>query len=319
MGAKMRRDAIKLNPWRDADHDPRRGAALLFVVVIVGLLALAVVEFQRRTHLESLSAANSVRALQAHSLSRSGFAAAAMLLREDMLNSTIDDRNEDWFPGEGESSAMPIPVGSAVVTIRIEDQSGKFPIASVIDDQGQLLQDRADALLKLFQGLELEGPDPYDLTYALIDWIDPDSNGEFEYNEYFTVPNTAPHNLDELGRIAGFDELSPAQLAELSRHLDTRVAPEINALTASALVLHSVSPTLSLEDAEALYDELVSDPGQINTAIPQPTRLMPLTSKSERFRVLIGSDVGGVTRKVDCILVRDPKQKAISLAGWTQF
>jgi type II secretory pathway component PulK len=283
----------------------------------VGLLALAVVQFQRRTHLESISATNSVRALQAHALTRSGYAAAAMLLRTDMNQSTIDDRNEAWFPGDEAGSAMPIPVNSDVVTIRIEDQVGKFPIGALLDAQGAVLPDHLRALVKLFEGLDFEDINPDDLAQALVDWIDADNHGEYEYNENFTVPNTPPEHIDELGRIELFDTLSPAQLAELARHLDTRAAKEINAYTAPPAVLYAMNAAISFDDAQDLYDDLPGNKSLLGTYLPPNTRYLPFTTQSTRFRILIGATVGGVTRKVDCIIERNAP--SVKLVDWSQY
>lgn len=297
----------------------KRGAALLFVVVIVGLLALAVVQFQRRTHLETISATNAVNALQAHSLTRSGYAAAAMMLRSDMSNGTIDDRNEDWFPGDGAESTMPIPVNNDVVTIRIEDQFGKFPIAALLDQHGDVIPDHLEALIKLFDGLNFEGINPYDLADALVDWIDADNHGEYEYNENFAVPNTPPEHIEELGRIELFDTLSPEQLAELARHLDTRDTKEINAYTAPPAVLYAMNQAITYEDAELLYEDLPGNDTILNTMLPQNTRYLPFTTQSSSFRVLIASTAGGVTRKVDCIIERDLTKKTVKLVSWSQY
>jgi type II secretory pathway component PulK len=307
---------------KDSLHS-KRGAALLFVVVIVGLLSLAVVEFQRRTHLETVSASNAVKSLQAHSLSRSGFAAAAMLLREDMSSSTTDDRNEDWFPGDDATSSMPIPVGSDVVTIRIEDQSGKLPLGAMLDaTSGNMNKKHVVALERLFEKLAFEDKDPYDLAYALIDWIDADAHGEFEYNENFTVPNTLPEHIDELGRIEGFDTLSPEEMAKLARHLDTRVNPDINALTAPAIVLYAMNSAFTaLDVAENLYADLPANSNLITTALPKTGEILPFTKKSTTFRVLITANVGGVTRKADCIIERSPTTTppSVKLIDWTQY
>ncbi len=300
--------------------DPKRGAALLFVVVIVGLLALAVVQFQRRTHLESVSATNSVRALQAHALTRSGYAAAAMLLRTDMtLGNNIDDRNEVWFPGDEAGSAMPIPVNNDVVTIRIEDQFGKFPIAALLDAQGDVVPDHLRALVKLFEGLDFEEVNPDDLALALVDWIDADNHGEYEYNQNFAVPNTPPEHIDELGRIELFDNLSPAQLAELARHLDTRAAKEINAYTAPPAVLYAMNATIGFDEAQELYDDLPDNTSLLGTYLPKNTRYLPFTTQSTRFRILIGATVGGVTRKVDCTIERNDADQSVKLVDWSQY
>ena len=61
-----------------------RGAALLLVVLLVSLLAVIVVEFQREARLEIRAAANLRDALRAHAIARSGAAVASALLLADL-------------------------------------------------------------------------------------------------------------------------------------------------------------------------------------------------------------------------------------------
>ena len=88
-----------------------------------------------------------------------------------MNESDVDDRTESWYPGEGDNAAYPLPVGEAVVFIRIEDQYGKFPVRSLIDQNGKLKTGAREyeALIRLFEALELEGADPEELANALLD------------------------------------------------------------------------------------------------------------------------------------------------------
>ena len=301
----------------------RRGAALLLVVVIIGLLAFLTAEFQRRSHLEAVLSVNALQALQAQALTRSGYAAAVALLRQDSSDNGTDSRADLWANGPTGPTHV-VPVGDYMVSVKIEDQYGKFPVNSLVDQQGAPVPPRVEAYARLLSELKLADADVNALTDALVDWIDRDSsNDRYEYNGKYTVPNAPIKHLSDIARIEGYDRLSAEDMKKLLAHLDARENPVINANTASVPVLMAIHPNLSYDDAKKLYDELSETPDVggsiVSKYIPSDRRAFTVASTSDRFQVLISSDVNGVVRKAEAIVRRDAGAKRVELLEWVQY
>lgn len=300
-----------------------RGAALLLVITVIGLLAFLTAEFQRRSHLEAVVAANTLQSLQAHALVRSGYAAGLSILRRDADENTTDSRLDLWA-GPGGDSAHIVPIGDYAISLKIEDALGKFPLGSLVDAAGKAQAARVDAFERLLGELGLQEADPGALTDALVDWIDKDStNDRFEFNDKFAVPNAPLLHLSELSRIEGFNRLSPEDMRKIQAHVDTRLDNSLNVNTAPVPVLMLLSANFSRDDAQRLYEELSATPDTSGSAVakyvsPNPSIFKPVYA-SDRFRVKIDADVLGVVRKAECVVKRDKANRRIELSDWTQY
>lgn len=293
-----------------------RGAALLIVLAVVALLSVAVVQFQREARVERTYAANTLAALEAQGLVRSGAAAGVALIRAE--DPDVLGRDGYWNSEVGHL----IPVGDNTVSLKIEDQYGKFPIGALIDKNGVPVLKMVDAYKRLLEGMELEDIDVDELTWALVDWIDDDStDDQYEFNENFVVPDSPIEHLDELGRITGYDGLAPETLEVILSYLDTRVDAEVNVNTASVPMLMALSPTLTITEAEDLYEQLGESPADteasIAGSIPISARAMKVVLNSNRLRLILSADVRDVRREAECIIEKD-KEGIYRIADWTQ-
>ncbi len=297
-----------------------RGAALLLVVLLIALLAVLVVEFQREARLEFRAAANMRDALQAHALVRSGVAVASALLLADAEDSEVDDRTELWA-----GDVPPVPLGEGILGVTIEDLDGRFPLGALLDNKGKVVPSWAAHYMRLLESLDLEEGDPAELTDALVDWIDTDSDGPYESNPEYTVPNVPVEHLDSLGRVEGY---SPAVLRKLLPYLDTRSDKDINVNTAPAPVIACLHETLELGAAEELYRDLGEDPVAKVEALRSHPALRDVQAfsaiaqnlkvDSGRFRLRLVADVRGVNRRAEAVLERDRKEKKVRVADWLE-
>lgn len=300
-----------------------RGAALLMVVTIIGLLAFLTAEFQRRSHLEAVVATNTLQSLQGQALVRSGYAAAIAILRRDAEEGDVDSRVDLWAGPNGGSTQV-VPVGDYAISLLIEDAVGKFPLGSLVDQAGKPVPARIEALDRLLSELKLENADATALTDALVDWMDNDSsNDRFEYNERFTVPNAPLTHLSELSRIEGFSTLSPEELRKVEKFVDTRSESTLNINTAPVELLMLLNPNFSRDDAQKLFEELSTNPdstGSLLTKYVSPDqRIFRTVYGSDRFRIKIDADVFGVVRRAECVIKRDNANKRITPSDWTQY
>lgn len=297
-----------------------RGAALLLVVLLIALLAVLVVEFQREARLEFRAAANLRDALQAHALARSGVAVASALLLADAEDNAVDDRTELWA-GE----VPPVPLGEGILGVTIEDLDGRFPLGALVDDKGKAVPSWVASYQRLLETLELEDADPAELTDALVDWIDADTDGPYESNPDYAVPNVRVEHLEGLGRVEGY---GPAVLRKLLPHLDTRADKAINVNTAPAPVLASLHASIDPAAAEELYRDLGEEPVIKADALRNHPALRDVQAfsaiaqnlkvESGRFRLRLFADVRGVNRRAEAVLVRDRKEKKVRVADWLE-
>jgi len=305
----------------------RCGAALLLVIVIVGLLSLLVAEFQRKAHLDAVSAANGALLLQAHALSRSGTAAAIALLKEDLKQSpTITGRTGIWYFAEPQA----VPVEEYTVSLQIEDQYGKFPINALVDARGIRIPAREKIFRQLLDNLELgNNVNTQNLTDALGDWIDKESTASdnYEQNDHFAVPNEPIIHLDDLNRISGFDTLQYWQLQKIKTQLDTRSDSLINVNTASLPLLWALNPSLSEAQARAKFEALGSGPvtdaaaasGQHIAPASPPQAGFTAKGTSTLFRIVVRGEANGVARQSACVIFRDPKKPLQPIRDWIQY
>ena len=147
-------------------------------------------------------------------------------------------------------------MGSYTVSLKIKDLQSKININSLVLNNSDINYIQLERLVSLFDQLDIN----QDLIYAIIDWIDYDSEvfsssgGEDDYylslNPGYLAANRAINNLDEVLLIKGFDKnilnkLKP-YLSAIPREYDTNINT-ININTISAL-----HPMIGLINAEKI-------------------------------------------------------------------
>jgi type II secretory pathway component PulK len=299
-----------------------RGAALLLVILLVALLAILVVEFQREARVE-LRAARSVRDdIQAHALVRSGSAVAANVLAIYGSQSLADLNSAitavpggqmvwDLFFGDKE---VPIPVpegveGDVTLTVRLGDLHGAFPLGALYDPQGAG-KPRQDAFKDYLASVReyladrevqaLENVDTDSLAQAVVDRLTNPSD-----------PKMPIAHLSELRQVDGF---TSEVLKAVAPFLDTRTEWEFNANRLSVPMLMTMKH-ISLEDAQTLADDLRENPILEEAALPNDARFQGrdaqlfqipanLKTKSRGFNVFLEAEIQGVKRRAKAVLRR---------------
>ncbi|TAL18477.1 hypothetical protein EPN96_01550 [bacterium] len=292
-----------------------KGAALLLVIAIIAFLTVSVVEFQREARVEQNYADNILASIEAQAMVHSGAAAGLAMMRA--LGSPNIDRTELWYSEEGQL----IPVEQSTVLVKIEDAEGKFPIGALVDSNGKAVTNVYEAYKRLIDSLEIEDATPEELAGALVDWIDGDVSGNYEFNENFTVPDSVPKHLDEIGRIKGYDKLPKYALDRILSHLDARTGKAVNVNTASAPVLYALNKNyVDLADAQNDYDLFTTAPAttaDLNVLFPRRDRLLDPKISSTRLQVRIEADVREVRAKAEAIF--EQKKGVYQIVDWTQM
>ena len=226
MGARLRiRKAVRApgGGWhgqeRQGAMNNERGIALLIVLTVITLLTIAVVEFTYTVQLDQHRARNSVSALQAQLLARSGINLAESFLAQDE-DATFDAFTEEWWLNLGVFCEGLELAPTMRVKCDVEDESGKINInltkpvgqpPAAQPNQPTYTKDAflRDALRQIFEayGVEVEIVDRIEEYWMLEP--EPDSQGRTRGPDLF-------HSLE--GFAAEF-EILPEKLPRLRRLL----------------------------------------------------------------------------------------------------
>lgn len=233
------------------------GFALLMTLLVVLLLTVIIFEFDFQARADLRAAVNFRDDLAAYSLAMSGVTVGQHALKEDVKNPAV--QGVDF---EGDIWALPVsglPVGDGTVSGQVKDESGKINLNRLVDTTNQTSQHimawRTAQITRLFSLLEVN-PERVD---AIIDWIDPGSEtrtygAENDFYQFLDPPYSA-HNgpmetLQELLLIKG---ISMEEYQKIVPYLTVYTEDgKLNVNTADSMVLQSVHPSITEENAERI-------------------------------------------------------------------
>lgn len=232
------------------------GVALLTAVLVVTLATIIAVNLFWQSTLDQRRTGSLLAADQGWLFLLGAEAWAGDILREDLEISGVesDHLGEIWA-----TELPPVPVEGGVISGRLEDLQGRFNLNNLIDPEGKVDPLSLAQLERLLTILEI---DPA-LAGSIADWLDADSERGFpngaEDDAYsgldpaYRTPNVPITSASELAAIAGLEP----ETARLLRPYVTAlpVGTTLNANTASAVVLASLSDDISLSQAESLVEE----------------------------------------------------------------
>lgn len=106
---------------------------LLMTLLVVTLLSVLILGVHSSSLLALTKAKNSVNALNASYIMRSGVSAAMGFLEKDARDTSIDSLSEAWA-----REVVQFPVGEGTVSIRIQDEASRFNINTLVSPQGKI-------------------------------------------------------------------------------------------------------------------------------------------------------------------------------------
>jgi general secretion pathway protein K len=297
-----------------------KGMALLLVLVIVALLTSLLTEFAFSTLVDLRLTETFRDSTRAYYLAKGGVRVGRIILKDD--HNTWDAPSEMW--GQGVSG---YPVGDGIVSVHIEDLEGRLNINRLVDQSGY----NPDPVFwkrfsKLFAELDFDEPD--NLTAALIDWIDADSNednpgggirgAEDDYYLRLEKPyhckNEPLVSLDELATIRGF---TPEIRRVLEPYVTVHGGSSLNINTASLQALFAWyawdDPRLDASIAETIVTARekgpIKDANDLKAVIADTdysvlTRQGDIAFKSDTYRIVSWAGVNDGTRSVETIVAK---------------
>ena len=286
----------------------QRGVALVTAVMIMAIVAAIATQIAFAHQIWFRQMENVAERGATDWLRRGALHWASVALLDDAARNSIDHLGESWAMG------LPIlPVEGGAIKASIEDAQGRFNLNSVAGKDPTSLGN-LQVLRRLLDVLQL---DPQ-LAYAVVDWIDSDSNvssggaEDIDYlnlNPPYRAANRPMASVDELRLIRGFDAKTVAALLPYVTVLPV-ATNIINVNTASPVVLAALVQGLDLPTAQSIANERVGKPynniTDFTSKLPQgPTwTTAGMSLKSDYFLVTLDTSIGRHERRSEALLQR---------------
>lgn len=247
------------------------GLALITAVLVVAIVATTAATLAFGEQVWFRQAQNSTNRAQAESLRQGALGYATILLARELAlnNNNVDHLGEAWA-----QPIPPFPVEDGVLAFQVSDAQGLFNLNNLVNNGAPSGAD-VEMFRRLLQGLDLNP----DLSYALLDWIDPDSNltpGGAEDTEYLALPqpyrtaNRLLESVDELRLVRGFDANTVETLRPYVTVLPGHTSVNVNTAPERVLAALFTTPPSTLK---SLIDNRVNQP--FMTADDFKTRTQP--------------------------------------------
>ncbi|MDH4028913.1 MAG: type II secretion system minor pseudopilin GspK, partial [Nitrospirota bacterium] len=280
------RSSINSNP---SHLKNQKGSALIITLLLITILVGLVVDFVYEVYIDSSSLSNWSNAQKASLVAKSGQTLSTHYLTK-VNNYTYTYTKELVLP-------VLIDLGpDTSLYIKVEDENSKFNINSIINDRGSTNEDALASLKKLLEYLNINP----DLSLAIADWIDPDSEPRLSDSEN-VAKNTYFWSVDELKSVNGmtadiFNKLSPY----VTVYGDGR----INVNTAELPVLVSLSGDMTETFANNIIESRKNKPFENANEIVRVSGLKAIgirilgkiSVKGSSFRVTATARVNEISR-----------------------
>ena len=286
----------------------QRGIALVTAVMIVAIAAAIAVQIAFAHQIWTRQMENIFDRGATDWLRRGALHWASTALVEDAAQgNTVDHLGERWAMG------LPIlPVEGGTIRVSIEDGQARFNLNNLVRNNVASPAD-LEVLRRLLEALRV---DP-SLRYALLDWIDPDSNagpGGAEDIDYlngsppYRAANRPLASVEELRLVRGFDAKTVAMLAQYVTVLPV-ASTLVNVNTASPVLLSTLVPGLDIASAQRIADDRRDNPFRdlpaFASRLPRDVPLPPSASvRSDYFLVTLDTSIGRHERRSEALLQR---------------
>ena len=237
----------------------QRGTAIITALLVV-LLAASIATFLLVQQSRALTrTARASERAQATLFARPMLQWARSALFEFQKNNSSVDLTQRW--------AQPItaaPIEGALATGFFRDESGRFNVNSLVNDDGKKSEADIAIFRRLLENLALNP----DLSHALADWIDRDDETSFpggaEDLAYLALPqpyraaNQRIVQIEELYNVTGFDAATVKKLKPFITALPAQTKININ--TAPEEVLAAALPKLGKTAMGELLSRRITRP-----------------------------------------------------------
>ena len=312
----------------------QKGVALLTILVMVALATILAAGIAKQQANTAESTSYLMRQNQSLLYAKSAEAFFAELLKDDAENAgQVDHLQENW------AKPMPaFPVEDGSVAGVLEDESGKFNLNSLVNNEGQVNENAKAWFERILVRVGL----PAQLSEAVIDWQDSDDQplgsmgAEASYYQGMAnaslPPNAKFHDVAELKQIRGFDTGKDQLIAPYVTAIPSHDS-KVNINTASAFLLASLDEKLDVnavkqaieqQQANLKHFESVSDlwalaPFSEVSEEKQSAVNTLLGVQSECFKAKIQVELGGRKRQFSSQMIRKDKDVYVAYRSMAPF
>lgn len=233
----------------------QQGIALITILMMVALATIIAATIAKRQSYTNESTAYLMRQNQAMYYAKSAETFFSELLVQDAESEPkVDYLQENW------AKPMPgFPVDGGIVSGQIIDESGKFNLNSLLNENGSPNKEARLFFENLLKRVNLNP----DLSQAVIDWQDKDDltigpmGAESDYYmglpEPYLAANTIFHHKEELKQVRGFEANQYDLIAPYITAIPS-ITTKININTAPAMVLAAMDERLDVNNIQNLLN-----------------------------------------------------------------
>ncbi len=282
----------------------QEGIALVVTLLAVVLITTMVVEFSYGVYTGTNNLYNWRDSQRLSVMAKSGINVSARFLSDWLNGKTFSYPGSMDFPVEN-----PFEDFSGAIIVRIEDESSKFNINSIVPEN-QIVDTNDDRspynmFRRLLAVLSLDEK----IADRVADWIDRDSESRLPDSEIGSK-NLPFDSVDELLLVNGISRKDYDTLLPYITVYGNRDAPEVNINGAEGPVLRSLSKDMTEEDAKRIIKYRESSPFLDTTDLfkvsgfagPKGQPLMnKITTKGTVFSIKSVASSGGVKRIIETV------------------
>ncbi|GEM_PF-6015325 len=298
----------------------RNGSALIAVLLLLILLTVLAAQISMRAAVDTRATENRLTGLQAQWGLQGALAQAAEMLKADTAvdQTALSEQGLSLADWPGEAWAQPVrdlPLGDGTCSFVITDEGARWDLGQLVTGPSNLLSTSGQAAFGRLAEACMPGVNASDFQTALWDWIDGDSDGQYETGVAPLPPNRPLLTAKEMLLVPMATTeilLGPDGRSGILPRVTTLGTRLVNANTAPREVLYAVSdrfdeavyqrllaarPLRNLEDLKPVLQVALSD--------PLPTEILEgLSIRSDTFRVSMSYAKGGDVRRATAVLLR---------------
>ncbi len=296
-------------------NSSEKGLALIITILITAMLVAVISEVVYSVHIQLMRARSMRDGVRANVLAEGGVRLAAMTMA-DLF------KDKEYTAYRPEDATRVVPVDYGVLTLKIEDEQGKFSLNSMVYSNGATNDAYYDMYSRLINGLKLEEG----LSASLADWIDPDDaprSGGAETNDYYKAVKPAYaskgaylDSVEELMLVKGYDR---AVFKGISPFVTAYTDGKININTASKEVIMAISDDITESMAEDVIEYRAKKPFKSTADIRKVAGFDVtgfdiqdrITVKSYIFRVFSTATVGESVKSIEAVVDAGSSGKAL--------
>jgi general secretion pathway protein K len=294
----------------------QKGIALVVTLLVLVIITAMVVEFSYAVYTGTGNLYNWRDSQRLSLMAKSGVHVSSEFLSE------IRSGQQYTYPGSIEMPVEnPFEDFTGTITVRIEDENGKFNLNAVIHPDGSLNDDVYAALKRLLRNLSLNEK----IADRIADWIDPDSNARLPDSEE-GAKNAPLDSVDELLLIHGISRKDYDTLLPYVTVLKKRDNLVININSVEKPVLRALSADITDEYAQRVIDYRNAHPFEdksqlqkvsgFTSQIYDPISSM-ITIRGEHFSFRSMATSGGIKRIIEAKL--DYSRSPAQIEYWKEY